>query len=340
MKISVVCPTNRKSISSYARICELLSLDPNKFEVIIRDNSECEKKSCFLKSLSFENHKIRIVPNNGATENFSEASKLATGDYLLFIADDDWFFKSSLEMIHQLAVASKENKNLTALTGTYLVSSSSGIGSVSYLGLDSNNPLSRMQGYLNVGPNLLYYSVYKKNVFHLSWSLLEKLPYAFCHADLLFVIPALVLGNIASVKTLFYQWDFGEWDGADKAMGKRAGICQAAGLPKEFSVLDKLLTAVEGALLINSKLLGNYMRDDRSGIAKHWLQNFFAQYQGCPFQNYFPDSEHKNRVDQFRSKLFSIGNISLEGLLEEVSGLFSQVDPAGAEKYFKFWSKI
>ena len=340
MKISLVCPTNRKSISSYARVCELLSLDPNKFEVIIRDNSECEKKRRFLESLSFENHQIHIVPNNGAAENFSEASKLATGDYLLFIADDDWFFKSGLEMLHQLAVASTDNKTLTALTGTYLVSSSRGIGSVSYSGLDSDNPLSRMQGYLSVGPNLLYYSAYKKNVFHLSWSLLEKLPYAFCHADLLFVIPALVLGNIASVKTLCYQWDFGEWEGADKAMGKRAGICQAAGLPKEFSVLDKLLTAIEGALLINSKLLGNFVRHDRSELAILWLQNFFAQYQVCPFQNYFPDSEDKNRVDQFRSKLFSIGNITLEGLLEEVTGLFSHVDPAGAEKYFKFWSKI
>jgi hypothetical protein len=340
MKISVVCPTNRKTISSYARVCELLSLDPNKFEVIIRDNSECEKKSRFLESLSFKYHKILIVPNNGSTENFSEASKLASGDYLLFIADDDWFFKGGLEMLHQLAITSKENKSITALTGAYLVSSSHGIGSMSYSGLDSPDPISRMKGYLNVGPNLLYYSAYKKNVFHLSWNLLEKLPYAFCHADLLFVIPSLVIGSIASVKTLCYQWDFGEWEGADKAMLKRAGICQAAGLPKEFSVLDKLLTAVEGALLINSKLLGNYMRHDRSELAMLWLQNFFLQYQGCPFQNYFPDSEDKNRVAQFRSKLFSIGNITLEGLLEEVTGLFSQVDPAGAEKYFKFWSKL
>ena len=340
MKISLVCPTNRKSISSYARVCELLSLDPNKFEVIIRDNSECEKKRRFLESLSFENHQILIVPNNGATENFSEASKLTTGDYLLFIADDDWFFKSGLEMLHQLAVDSNENKILTALTGTYLVSSSRGIGSMLYSGLDSQDPLIRMQGYLNVGPNLLYYSAYKKNVFNLSWNLLAKLPYAFCHADLLFVIPSIVIGSIASVKTLCYQWDFGEWEGADKAMGKRAGICQAAGLPKEFSVLDKLLSALEGALLINSKLLGNYVRYDRSEMARLWLQNFFAQYQICPFQNYFPDSEHKNRVDQFRIKLFSIGNITLEGLLEEVTRLFAQVDPVGAEKYFKFWSKI
>jgi hypothetical protein len=340
MKISVVCPTNRKTISSYARVCELLSLDPNKFEVIIRDNSECEKKSRFLASLSFKYHKILIVPNNGSTENFSEASKLASGDYLLFIADDDWFFKSGLEMLHQLAINSKENKSITALTGAYLVSSSHGIGSMFYSGLDSPDPISRMKGYLNVGPNLLYYSAYKKNVFHLSWNLLEKLPYAFCHADLLFVIPSLVIGSIASVKTLCYQWDFGEWEGADKAMLKRAGICQAAGLPKEFSVLDKLLTAVEGALLINSKLLGNYVRYDRSEVAKLWLQNFFAQYQGCPFQNYFPDSEDKNRVKKFRERLFSIGDISLLGLLEEISNLFREVDPAGAERYYNFWSKL
>ena len=340
MKISVVCPANRRSISSYSRICELLSLDPERFEVIIRDNSECEAKRQFLESLRNNYHKILIVENNGAIENFSGASKMATGDFLFFIADDDWVFKSGSELLHQLSAASKENKTLTALTGTYLVSSSRGIGSMAYSGLDSDNPLSRLQGYLNVGPNLLYYSAHKKNVFHLSWNLLERLPYAFCHADLLFVIPALVLGNIASVKTLCYQWDFGEWEGADKAMGKRAGICQAAGLPKEFSVLDKLLTAIEGALLINSKLLGNYVRYDRSEMASLWLKNFFAQYQGCPFQNYFPDSEEKNRVAQFRSKLFTIGNITLEGLLEEVTGLFSQVDPAGAEKYFKFWSKI
>lgn len=340
MKISLLCPTNRKSLASYARICEMLSLNPKYFEVIIRDNSECERKHQFLESLKNDHHKIIIAKNKGPTENFSEASKLANGDFLFFIADDDWFFKTGLENLYQLAVSGNENKSVTALTGAYLVSSSRGIGSMAYSGLDSDNPLSRMQGYLNVGPNLLYYSAFKKNIFHLSWNLLERLPYAFCHADLLFVIPSLVLGHIASVKTLCYQWDFAEWEGADKAMGKRAGICQAAGLPKEFSVLDKLLTAIEGALLINSKLLGNYVRYDRSEMAGLWLKNFFAQYQGCPFQNYFPDSEEKNRVAQFRSKLFTIGNITLEGLLEEVTGLFSQVDPAGAEKYFKFWSKI
>ena len=337
MKFSVVCPTNRTDFSAYARVCEILSLDPSKFEVIIRDNSECPAKKQFFQSLSGSKHKLLNVQNKGASENFAEAGKLATGEYIYFIADDDWFFKSGFDSLHELASA---NKNLNCLTGGFLVSSSRGIGSMSYSGLDSQDPIKRMQGYLGVGPNLLYYSAYKKNVFSLSWGLLERLPYAFCHADLLFVIPSLVFGNIISLKQLCYQWDIGEWEGADKAMGKRASICAAAGLPKEFSVMDKLLTAVEGALLINSKLLGNYVRYDRSEMAKLWLQNFFAQYQACPFQDYFPESEEKNRVKKFRERLFSIGDISLLGLLEEISNLFREVDPAGAEKYYNFWSKL
>lgn len=337
MKISVICPTHRTDFSAYARVCEILSLDSSKFDVIIRDNSECPVKKQFFQSLGGSNHKLLNVPNKGATENFAEAAKLATGEYIYFIGDDDWFFKSGFCLLHELA---SSNKNFNCLAGGFLVSSSRGIGSMSYSGLDSQDPIKRIKGYLGVGPNLLYYSAYKKNVFSLSWGLLERLPYAFCHADLLFVIPSLVFGNILSINHLCYQWAFGEWEGADKAMSKRASICVAAGLPKEFSALDKLLTAIEGALLINSKLLGNYARYDRTEMAKLWLQNFFAQYQVCPFQDYFPESEEKNRVRKFRQRLFGIGDITLLGLLDEISNLFREVDPAGADKYHKFWSKL
>jgi hypothetical protein len=340
LKISIVCPTNRSNFSAYARFLELASLDNSKFEVIIRNNSTSAEKEKILGFLTNSSVKIYNSQDKGAHENFIESSKLATGDFVLFAADDDWFYKNGLDAIYDIALQLNNTKDVTALTGAYLVSSSRGIGSMKYSNLESHLPNERLGGYLTVGPNLLFYSAFKKNIFQLSCNFLDRLPYRFCHSDLLFVVPSLVLGRILSTNQVAYQWDFGDWEGADKAMAKRAAFCNAAGLPKEFSVMDKLLSAIEGALLINSKLLGHYVRYDRSEIAKLWLQNFFAQYQACPFQDYFPESEEKNRVTQFRSKLFSIGNITLEGLLEEVTGLFSQVDPAGAEKYFKFWSKL
>jgi hypothetical protein len=340
LKISIICPTNRSNFSAYARFLELASLDSSKFEVIIRNNSPHEEKIKLLGFLNNSPLKIYNCQDQGAHENFIESSKLATGNFILFAADDDWFYKNGLDAIYNIASQVNNTKDVTALTGAYLVSSSRGIGSMKYSNLESHLPNERLGGYLSVGPNLLFYSAFKRNIFQLSCNILDKLPYRFCHSDLLFVVPSLVLGRILSTNQVAYQWDFGDWEGADKAMGKRASFCSAAGLPKEFSVLDKLLTAIEGALLINSKLLGNYMRYDRTEMAKLWLQNFFAQYQSCPFQDYFPESEEKNRVKKFRERLFGIGDITLHGLLDEISNLFREVDPAGAEKYFNFWSKL
>jgi glycosyltransferase involved in cell wall biosynthesis len=340
LKISIVCPTHRSNFSAYARFFELASLDDSKFEVIIRNNSSSEEKISFLNLLDNSPLRINNVQNKGAYENFLESAKLATGDFVLFAADDDWFYKGGLDSLYSIALKIVGIKDVTALTGSYLVSSSQGIGSCKYNKLDSIQPVDRIRGYFSVGPNLLFYSAFKKNIFQLSCNILDRLPYRFCHSDLLFIIPSLIIGRILSTNQVIYQWDFGDWEGADKAIGKRSSFCDAAGLPREFSVLDKLLTAIEGALLINSKLLGNYSRYDRSEIAKLWMQNFFAQYQACPFQDYFPKSEEKDRVKKFRERILGTGDISLLGLLEEISNLFREVDPAGAEKYFNFWSKL
>ena len=85
MKISLIIPTNRKSYSAIARVLECASLDPERFEVIVRDNSGGEAKYALLSSIDSPTLRLFTVPNQVAFENPIESLRFATGD-VLFLA--------------------------------------------------------------------------------------------------------------------------------------------------------------------------------------------------------------------------------------------------------------
>ncbi len=103
LKISIVLPSNRTSDAALARIFELGSLDPARFEVIVRDNSGNARKRQALESIEGSAVKPIFAAGAGPFENVIESVRAATGDYIFPFADDDWLFARGLASLYELA---------------------------------------------------------------------------------------------------------------------------------------------------------------------------------------------------------------------------------------------
>ena len=253
MKISLIIPTNRTSYSAMARIFEAASLDPDKFEVIVRDNSENEEKRAILGAIKSPACRILLVPNRGGYENPAEALREASGDFVFFLADDDWISARGLNQLHSLAIQSAADSSVACLTGAYLIDTSTGTGFLQYSGLDSHEPAKRLASYLEANAtNVLYYSAVRRELATFCFAFMESLPYKFSYHDQLMSIFYLALGRVLQVDRVVYHYDLGDWETAAGSLSKDKASYVAAGLPAEFDLLHWLFCALEGAFLLNS----------------------------------------------------------------------------------------
>lgn len=75
----------------------------DKIEIIIRDNASTDDTSTYLENLKKKNHKIikifRNKENIRIYGNIVESIKDASGEYILYLSDDDYLMPQSLEKI-------------------------------------------------------------------------------------------------------------------------------------------------------------------------------------------------------------------------------------------------
>ncbi len=94
----LVCTRNRADI---VRECIQCLLDSPRldFEIIVRDNCSTDNTLELLNAIKDERLKIYSAPENQGTLTFYEASKLASGDIVTWLSDEDSFQFSELDSI-------------------------------------------------------------------------------------------------------------------------------------------------------------------------------------------------------------------------------------------------
>jgi len=341
MKISLIIPSNRKSYSAMARILECASLDPSRFEVIVRDNSEDEAKRALLSSIDSPTLRLFTVPNRGAFENPIEALRLATGDFILFLGDDDWLSARGIEQLHALAAREIDDATVACFTGTYLIQTSTQSGLFRYPDLDSDNAAKRVASYFEAkAPNVLYYSAVRRSLATFCFSLLEQLPYKFSYHDQLIAMLYLALGRTLQVDQVVYFYDLGEWETSEKSLAKDRAMYVDAGLPLEIDRLHWLLCGMEGGFLLNSVLLSEKRTYDRKELSDLWFANMFTRFKHHYRETGYESSAINEGSLKLKAKWISESEVNLSELLFDVCEILEKADPAGAERYFKFWSSL
>jgi hypothetical protein len=113
----LLCTRNR---SETARDCVLHLLGSSRpdIEVIVRDNCSTDDTVESLRAIEDDRLKIHVAPENQGTINFFEISKLASGDIVTWLSDEDDFEFAELD--HVLARFS-EHPECNVLFGSIAV---------------------------------------------------------------------------------------------------------------------------------------------------------------------------------------------------------------------------
>ena len=339
LKISIVLPTHRTGYNAIARVLECASLDPDKFEVIVRDNSSDDAKRRLLEQVRAPVLKVLHVPDLGAVENANSALALATGDFAFFLADDDWVSSKALIQLHEAASANAGDETITLLTGTYLVEVSAGSGFVRYQGIESTDAMERLQGYLGArGPNVLYYSVIKRSLLTFCLNYVSSLPYKFSFHDQLMVLLYVASGRALQVQRVFYHYDQTEWETKEGTLAKDRAWYVKEALPIELDRLHWLICGLEGALTLNSTRVAAVAQPDRERLAALWFATMFERFKRWDRELGWADTPTNNAAKRLKEKWVADREANLHELLFDVCDVIETADKPGAQRYFDFWS--
>ena len=341
MKISIVLPSNRTSDAALARIFELGSLDPARFEVIVRDNSGNARKRQALESMEGSAVKPIFAAGAGPFENVIKSVRAATGDYIFPYADDDWLFARGLTSLYKLASEQLAAPNVSAITGVYLVESSRGCGPFSYDGIAEGRPLDRLRSFLNANvANYLYYSALKASVARFCFDFLEVIPAHFSFHDQLLSLSYLAHGAIPRVPRLLYCYDIGEWETMEATLSKDRSMYMKAGLPKEIDRLHWLICGLEGALLMRSAKMAASTGQDCTELGDLWFQFMFGRFINHDRENGLSETALGAGTRSVRQKWVDERSVDFGELLMDITEAIEISNLSLGEAYFKFWSSL
>jgi glycosyltransferase involved in cell wall biosynthesis len=90
MKISIVIPTRERAVFLQHSLATALSIPNPDVEILVSDNASTDGTSSFLASIS--DPRLKVVRTNrrvSMRQNFEHALTHSSGDYVVFIGDDD-----------------------------------------------------------------------------------------------------------------------------------------------------------------------------------------------------------------------------------------------------------
>jgi hypothetical protein len=339
-KISVLFPTHRTSYSAIARIFEAASLDADRFELVVRDNSNNVEKREILERINSPALRLLNVPNKGAFENFVEALRVATGEFVVFWGDDDWISIRGLERLYSRLEPISNDRTWSAGTGDYLVESSGPAGLVRYSDIDSPSAEARIASYLATpAPNVLFYSVIRRALAQRGYELIESFPYKLSFHDQLVSLVYLASGRIATVERVVYFYNLGIWETSEGTLEKDRSTYREAGLPIEVDRLHWLICAMEGAYLLRSKFLSDYPYD-RGRTVDAWFSTYFTRFKHLTRESGYSSGLANDATQRVREKWIDADQANLNELLLDICDVFEAVDKPGAERYFNYWSTL
>ncbi len=91
--VTIGVPTYNRALLVRRAIDSALAQDHPQIEVIVSDNASADGTEQACRETARTNPRLRYVrqsSNVGAARNFEEVLQLATGDYFMWLGDDDW----------------------------------------------------------------------------------------------------------------------------------------------------------------------------------------------------------------------------------------------------------
>ncbi|HZP70789.1 MAG TPA: hypothetical protein VFB29_12665 [Pseudolabrys sp.] len=324
-----------------SRIAQACSWAGPKIQVVVRDNSGNADKRALLERFRGEYVEIVSVDPCEPPENFAQTLRLARGDFIFSISDDDQCIDRAIHALPDAIDRSCGDPTVAAVTGTYALEVPQGTSIVAYKDVDSDDPVARVAGYLSYGgPNMLHYSVLRRQIAERVLAFMLSMPVYLSFHDQVLCLLYLLSGKYIKLPRLFYIYEVGVWGSAATAQERDIEFYTAAGLDPAANKFHWLLCGFEGAALImNSAELPAYPTAQRQRIADLWFTAMFNRFRRD--SRVTCDSPFTGEAEKLCAKLAgATGQLTFERVLADISGFFGLFSKDRAQGYFEFWDSV
>ena len=339
MRLSILLPTNRSGPAAIASIAQVCSWAGPDIQVVVRDNSGNAEKRALLRHFQREHCEIVSVDPCEPLENYSGILRLASGEFIFCMADDDQGINRAIEALPDLLGRIGRDSTVAGVTGIYALEMQRGTSTFEYSGVDSEDPATRIAAYLSYpGPNMLFYSVLRRVVAERILMFVKTMPVFLSFHDQLQCLLYLLSGKYVKLPRLFYIYDYGVWEAGESAQKRDVDFYRAAGFDPAINKLHWVLCGFEGAVLImNSNIFPDYPVAQRQLIADLWFSTMYARFKANPRLTF--GSPLTDEAEKFCVRLQeATGQLTFEKLLADICGFMTIFSKSQAQNYFGFWS--
>jgi hypothetical protein len=338
MQLSILIATNRKGLLACSRIAQACSWATPDIEVIIRDNSGDPQKRKILAQFRGDHRNIILADPCDALTNLTEILRLAKGEFIFLLADDDFCFDHAVAALPALIKQFGKNPSIAGVTGAYIVEGSRGSEVISYKDAESDDVVARVAGYLSYGgANILHYAPVRRDIVQRVFAFMNSLPFYFSFHDQIVCLLYLLNGKFFRLKRFLYLYDLGPWETGDTAQMRDADYYRAAGLDLSINALHWFMCGFEGAVMIRTAdVFPDYPITQRQLIADRWFSSMFVRFKEQTRLTF--GSKFAAEAKNVSSKLLtSSGALSFQDLLAQISGLMALFSKDKAQRYYDFW---
>ncbi len=342
MRLSVVIPTHRDTLKARARLLWAASWATDEIEVVIRDNSGSAAKSVWLATLDQPTVRVTVVEPCSAHTNFSEAVKLARGDFVLFQGDDDAAFDRGIAAMADYAARLATDPSVAALTGAYALEEREVSRLVTYAGRGTRPTLSSgwtvIVGYQ--GPNLVFYSAIRRQLAFDAFGFMARHPFQLPFHDNLFSLIYLLAGRLVGVGRFTVIYDNANWDAVNTAQENDLRYYRAAGMDPIIRQIHWLLCGFEGACIALRTPFGAACSSaQRQAAASKWFELMLRRFAGDRGQSF--GSALVEPANAITERVWaSLPSFALDRLLDEICALIAIFSEEKAALYRDFWGPM
>ncbi|MFN3657017.1 MAG: hypothetical protein ACK4UO_07160 [Pseudolabrys sp.] len=341
MQLSILLPTHRNDLMALSRIAQACSWAGPGIEVIVRDNSGSTEKREQIARFRRDNCTVISAEPCEPMEQFTELMRLAKGEFVFSIADDDLCFDRTIAALPGVIDQFGKDPNVAGITGTYAVETSKGTALAAYNNVDSDDVAARVAGYLSHGgANVLAYSPMRRTMVDRVFGFLRSMPTFLSYHDQIYCLLYLLNGKFVKLPRLVYAYDIGPWEDPVSAQKRDVDFYRSSGLDAAVSKLHWFLCGFEGAVLIrNADLFPAYTPAQRQAMTDQWFSVMFMRFAKSPR---FPfDSRFVPQAETLCEKLrASQGRLSFQDMLTDICGLMALSSQDKAQAYFSFWNDV
>jgi hypothetical protein len=341
MRLSILVPTNRTGLSVCAKIAQACSWATPDIEVIIRDNSGDMGKREFLIQCQREHCKILIAEPCSYLVNLREILRASSGDFVFFVADDDFCFDYAIGAVSNLIGQTSGDLSISGIAGYCVVETTQGSSILSYQNVDSVDVTERLIGYLKLGgPNVLYYAPVRREVAQRVYAFVGAMPAMFSFHDQIICLLCLLNGRYIRLNRLLYLYDLGVWENVGSSQKRDVEFYVREGFDAAMSQLHWFLCGFEGAVLArNGRVFPDLSLSKRQTVTDLWFSLMFARFkhgERIKFESRFGD-----QADRTRDKLLkSTGRLLFPDMLKELCDFIALFSAGKAQAYHDFWDAV